>query len=150
MFGFIGLEAGIAGGVESILIPEIKTDVNRLCEEIKSLFERGKTSNIIVVAEGDDAGGAYEIGAKIKEKTGIDYRVAVLGHVQRGGSPSAKDRVLASRLGYWSVKHLIDGKANVMVGEINGKIVLTDLEDTFGKKKSIDMDALEMAMVLAR
>lgn len=147
--GFIGLETGIAGGVESILIPEIKTDINKLCSQIKSLFDQGKTSNIVVVAEGDDAGGAYEIGAKIKQKTGIDYRVAILGYIQRGGRPSAKDRLLASKLGYWSVKHLIDGKANVMVGEINAKIVLTDMEDSVGKKKPIDMDALEMAMVLA-
>jgi 6-phosphofructokinase 1 len=147
--GFIGLETGIAGGAESILIPEVKTDVNELCSQIKSLFDRGKTSNIVVVAEGDDAGGAYEIGAKIKQKTGIDYRVVILGHIQRGGNPSAKDRLLASKLGYWSVKHLIDGKANVMVGEINAKIVLTDMEDSVGKKKPIDMNALEMAMVLA-
>ena len=147
--GFIGLEAGIAGGAESILIPEIKTDVGRLCKEIKSLFDRGKTSNIVVVAEGDDAGSAFEIGAKIKNATGIDYRVVVLGHIQRGGNPSARDRVLASKLGYWAVKHLIDGKTNVMAGEINGKIVLTDIEDTFKKKKPIDSDALEMAMILA-
>ncbi len=147
--GFIGLEAGIAGGAENILIPEIKTDVSRLCKDIKSLFERGKASNIIVVAEGDDAGGAYEIGAKIKEATGIDYRVVILGYIQRGGNPSAKDRLLASKLGYWSVKHLIDGKTNVMVGEINAKIVLTDIADTFGRKKPVDMNALEMARVLA-
>lgn len=147
--GFIGLETGIAGGVESILIPEIKTDVNKLCSQIKSLFDRGKTSNIVVVSEGDDAGGANEIGAKIKQKTGIDYRVVILGHIQRGGNPSAKDRLLASKLGYWSVKHLIDGKTNVMVGEINAKIVLTDMQDSVSKKKPIDMDALEMAMVLA-
>jgi len=147
--GFIGLETGIAGGAENILIPEIKTDVNKLCSQIKSLFDKGKTSNIVVVAEGDDAGGAYEIGDKIKQKTGIDYRAVILGHIQRGGRPSAKDRLLASKLGYWSVKHLIDGKANVMAGEINGKIVLTDIEDTFGKKKPIDTNALEMAMVLA-
>ncbi|MFC1676779.1 6-phosphofructokinase [Planctomycetota bacterium] len=147
--GFIGLETGIAGGAENILIPEIRTDVNKLCGQIKSLFDRGKTSNIVVVAEGDDAGGAHEIGAKIKQKTGIDYRAVILGHIQRGGNPSAKDRLLASKLGYWSVKHLIEGKANVMVGEINAKIVLTDLGDSVGKKKSIDADALEMAMVLA-
>jgi 6-phosphofructokinase 1 len=147
--GFIGLETGIAGGAENILIPEVKTDINKLCSQIKSLFEKGKTSNIVVVSEGDDAGGANEIGAKIKQKTGIDYRVVILGHVQRGGNPSAKDRLLASKLGYWSVKHLIDGKTNVMVGEINAKIVLTDMAETVGKKKPIDMDALEMAMVLA-
>jgi len=147
--GFIGLETGIAGGAENILIPEVKTDVNKLCSQIKSLFEKGKASNIVVVSEGDDAGGASEIGAKLKQKTGIDYKVVILGHIQRGGSPSAKDRLLASKLGYWSVKHLIDGKANVMVGEINAKIVLTDMKDCVGKKKPINMDALEMAMVLA-
>ena len=121
-----------------------------VCQNLtKSLFDRGKTSNIVVVSEGDDAGGANEIGAKIKQKTGIDYRVVILGHIQRGGNPSAKDRLLASKLGYWSVKHLIDGKTNVMVGEINAKIVLTDMQDSVSKKKPIDMDALEMAMVLA-
>ncbi|GAH80184.1 unnamed protein product, partial [marine sediment metagenome] len=86
--GFIGLETGIAGGAENILIPEVKTDVNKLCSQIKSLFEKGKASNIVVVSEGDDAGGAYQIGAKIKQKTGIDYRVVILGHIQRGGNPS--------------------------------------------------------------
>jgi len=147
--GFIGLETGIAGGVENILIPEIKTDIDKLCGQIKSLFDRGKASNIVVVSEGDDAGGADEIGAKIKQKTGIDYRIAILGHIQRGGNPSAKDRLLASSLGYWAVKHLIDGKANMMVGQIGAKIVLTDMEDTVSKKKPIDIDALEMAMILA-
>ncbi len=147
--GFIGLETGIAGGAENILIPEVKTDVDKLCGQIESLFERGKTSNIVVVAEGDDAGGAAEIGAKIKEKTGIDYRVVILGHIQRGGNPSSKDRLLASKLGYWSVKHLIAGKSNLMVGEINGKIALTDMAEAVGKKKPIDMAALEMAMVLS-
>jgi 6-phosphofructokinase 1 len=147
--GFIGLETGIAGGAENILIPEVTTDVDKLCSQIEALFEKGKTSNIVVVSEGDDAGGAEQIGAKIKQKTGIDYRAVILGHIQRGGNPSAKDRLLASKLGYWSVKHLIDGKANVMVGEINAKIVLTDLKETVGKKKPIDMDTLEMAAVLA-
>lgn len=147
--GFIALETGIGAGAENILIPEVKTNVDKLCSHIKSLFERGKTSNIVIVAEGDDAGGAYDIGEKIKQKTGIDYRATVLGHIQRGGNPSAKDRLLASRLGYWSVRHLIDGQANVMAGEINGKIVLTDLKDTFTKKKPIDPDDLEMAMILS-
>jgi 6-phosphofructokinase 1 len=147
--GFISLEAGIAGGAESILLPEVKTDIDQVSENIKELFARGKTSNIMVVAEGDDEGGAFEIGAKIKERTGFDYRVVVLGHIQRGGRPSARDRVLASKLGYWAVKHLIDGKKNVMVGEINGKIALTDIEEAFGKKKPIDADELEMAKVLS-
>ena len=147
--GFIGLETGIAGGAENILIPEIKTDVDKLCSQIKSLYDKGKSSNIVVVAEGDDAGGAYEIGEKIKQKTGIDYRAVILGHIQRGGNPSAKDRLLASKLGYWSVKHLIDGKTNVMVGEINAKIVLTDIKECFEKKKPIDADTLEMARILA-
>lgn len=147
--GFICIEAGIAGGAENILIPEIKTDVDKLSSRIKTLFDRGKTSNIIVVAEGDDAGGAIEIGAKINEQTGMDYRVAILGHIQRGGRPTAKDRLLACKFGYWAVKHILEGKVNVMVGEINAKIELTDMEDTFGRKKSIDANALEMATILA-
>jgi len=147
--GFIGLEAGIAVGSENILIPEIKTDLDKICDEILTGFGREKTSYIIVVAEGDEAGGAYEIGEKIKKRIGIDYRVAILGHIQRGGAPTARDRLLASKLGYWAVKHLIDGKANVMVGEVNSRIVLTDLAETFNKKKPIDMDCVEMARVLS-
>jgi len=147
--GFIGLEAGIAVGSENILIPEIKTDLDKICDEILTGFGRKKTSYIIVVAEGDEAGGAYEIGDKIKKRIGIDYRVAILGHIQRGGAPTARDRLLASKLGYWAVKHLIDGKANVMVGEVNSRIVLTDLAETFNKKKPIDMDCVEMARVLS-
>ena len=147
--GFIGLEAGIAGGAENILIPEVETDLEKLCRNIQTLFDRGKTSNIVVVAEGDQAGGAIEIGNKIKQETGIDYRAVILGHIQRGGSPTAKDRLLASKLGYWAVKHIIDGKTNVMVGQVNNKITLTDLPDTFNKKKPIDHEDLEMALILS-
>lgn len=147
--GFIALEAGIAGGSENILIPELPTDMDKICDEILSEFGRGKTSHIVVVAEGDDEGGAYEIGEKIKNRIGIDFRAAILGHIQRGGRPSAKDRLLASKLGHWAVRHLVDGKTNMMVGEINGKIVLTDLAQTFEKKKPIDMDCVELARILS-
>ena len=99
------------------------------------LRERGKTSSIVIVAEGDEAGGAYEIGEKVKEKTGLDYRVTILGHTQRGGSPTVRDRVLASRLGASAVEALIDGRSNVMVGEINGKIEFTPLEAIWTYKK---------------
>jgi len=147
--GFIGLESGIAGGAEDILIPEIKTDLSEVCANIIAAFGRGKNSHIIIVAEGDDAGGANEIGKKIKDEISIDYRVVILGHIQRGGRPTAKDRLLASKLGYHAVKSIIAGKCNVMVGEVNSEIVLTPIKDTFEKKKNIDMNCVEMAKVLS-
>jgi len=147
--GFIALEVGIAGGAEEILIPETRTDLNRIAEELAIGRARGKTSSIIVVAEGDEAGGAFNIARKVKEISGIDYRVVVLGHIQRGGSPTAKDRVLASKLGAAAIEAILQGETNKMVGEIGGKIVLTPSGDTWGKKKEIDWDLYKLGAILA-
>ena len=147
--GFIGLEAGISGGAEEILIPETPTNIDRICNYVNKRMKKKKTSLIVVVSEGDEAGNTTEIGKKIKRKTGLDYRICVLGHTQRGGCPIAKDRLLASKLGYEAVRALIAGKQNVMVGEINNKIKFTPLKDTYEKKKKLDTSLIKIAQILA-
>ena len=126
--GFIALNTGIAGGAEAILIPETPTYMTDIIKQLKTGWKRKKSSSIIVVAEGDDAGGAFEVAREIEEKIpGYSTRVVVLGHIQRGGSPSCMDRVLASRLGYQAVIGLTEGLSNVMVGMVDGEITYTSL-----------------------
>ncbi|WP_456330885.1 ATP-dependent 6-phosphofructokinase, partial [Fervidibacter sacchari] len=96
--GFLALYAGLAGGCEEILVPEKPTDIDAICERLMEGRRRGKTSSIVVVAEGDEAGGAFAIAEQVKQRTGLDVRVTVLGHIQRGGTPTPRDRILASRL----------------------------------------------------
>ena len=146
--GFIALDVGIAGGAEIIAIPESKTDFEEIHDALMT-FGRIKTSSIIVVAEGDEAGGAITIANKVKEKYGYDYRVCILGHIQRGGNPSVRDRLLASKLGAAAVDALIDGKYNVMAGEIGGKLVFTPMRETWEKKKEIDPMLLTLAKILS-
>ena len=147
--GFIGLETGIGGGAEEICIPEFRTDIDGLAEHLERRHVQSKASLIMVIAEGDDAGDATEIGRKLKEKVGMSYRVTVLGHIQRGGSPTSKDRLLASKLGYHAVKALMVGKAGIMLGELHNRISETPLEETWARKKSIDYGMMEMARVLS-
>ncbi len=148
--GFIGLASGIGGGAEEILIPETRTDVEAIAKRIHQRTAAGKTSLIMVVAEGDEIGGAIALGERLKESAGIDFRVSILGHMQRGGRPMAIDRLLASRLGYEAVNALAAGAFNVMVGEVNGEIVHTSLEDTFTRKKPINPALVELAEILAQ
>ncbi len=118
--GIIAIRTGIGGGAEAILIPETKTSIDQLIIKLERGWKRNKSSSIVVVAEGDEAGGAYEIAKKVKEKFDFyDTRVTVLGHVQRGGNPTCMDRVLASRLGVAAVEAFLEGKRNVMVGSIH-------------------------------
>jgi len=147
--GFIGIAVGVSGGAEHVVIPETKTDLDALCEQVRSWARKKKGSRIIIVSEGDELGNAAEIGRKIAEKTGIDYRVCVLGHTQRGGSPTARDRILASLLGRAAVEALLDGETCVMVGEVNGKAVRTPLQETWQKKKPVDDMLLELCQILS-
>ncbi len=147
--GFIALDVGLAGGAEAILIPETLTDIDELCETLTSGRKRGKHSSIVIVAEGDESGNSYEIAQKVKEKTDLDYRVTVLGHIQRGGSPTARDRILASRIGSAAVESLMDGMSNVMMGEIKGDIVPTKLEMIWSSKKQIDPNLCSLAKILS-
>ncbi len=147
--GFIALEVGIAGGAEDILIPEVDTEVEQLSLSIRRSVKKGKKSSIVIVAEGDDAGGAFSIAQQVWERLKLEYRVCVLGHVQRGGSPTARDRVLASKLGAAAVNALAKDMTGYMVGELKGEIALTPLRDTWQKKKKLDKYLLRMVKVLA-
>lgn len=147
--GFIALDVGIAGGAEDILIPETKTKIEELSLDIKRSFERGKKCSIIVVAEGDEVGGVFPIAQQVWERLRIDYRVSILGHLQRGGSPTARDRILASKLGAAAVDALANGKTGYMVGEVKGEIALTPLRETWEKRKELDSNLISLAKVLA-
>lgn len=147
--GFIALDVGIAGGAEDILIPEAETKIEELCLDIRRNFEKGKKSSIVVVAEGDEAGGVFQVAQQVWERLRLDYRVCVLGHIQRGGSPTARDRILASKLGAAAVDALVEGKSGVMVGELKGEIALTPLEETYTKRKTMDGSLLQLMKVLS-
>jgi len=136
--GFIALEVGIGTGAEDILIPETRTDIPAITARLHKRMNDGRTSSILVVAEGDEEGSAYQIAEKIEKQSGIKSRVTVLGHVQRGGSPTAADRMLASKLGYASVLALLDDAAPCMVGIEEGKIVRHPLADAWTRKKELD------------
>jgi 6-phosphofructokinase 1 len=147
--GFIALDVGIAGGAENILMPEVETSIEQLCLDIEGAFKRGKKSSIVIVAEGDEAGGALSVARQVWEKLKLEYRVCVLGHVQRGGSPTARDRVLASKLGAAAVEALINGRSGYMVGELKGDIAFTPLRQTWQKRRKLDGNLLRLVKVLA-
>ncbi len=147
--GFIALGAAVAGGAEAVLIPEERQTPEEIAEAIDYGRGRGKTSMIFVVAEGDECGGATCLAEKVSALTGRDFRVSILGHIQRGGSPTARDRVLASKLGAAAVEALLAGESDKMAGEVNGKVCLTPLPETWEKKKAIDRGLLELVRVLA-
>lgn len=147
--GYIALYTGIGGGAEEILIPETISDLQALCNKLEKGHKRGKKSSIVVVAEGDEAGNAFEIKRKIEKLVDWEIRVSVLGHQQRGGAPTAFDRLLASRLGYEAVLAIMQNENGKMVGIVNNKIKLTPLKETWTKKKKIDKSYLKMAEILA-
>ena len=148
--GFIALRSGIACGAEAVLIPEEKTNISGLIRTLKKNYEHKKTSSIVVVAEGDDAGGAYKIAEKVKKKfSKFDIRVTILGHLQRGGTPTSMERVLASRLGMESVKALLNGKKSVMVGQIHKDIVYTPFGESIKHNSKLNPLLLELVEVLS-
>lgn len=148
--GFIALRSGIACGAEAILIPEEKNQVASLKSFLEDGFRRKKSSNIIIVAEGEEEGGAYEIAKKVKEDF-QDYsiRVTILGHIQRGGSPSVFDRVSASRLGFAAVQALLDDQKSAMVGLHNNKIALVPFRQAIKLHKDVSRELIEISKVLS-
>jgi len=148
--GYIAVIAGIAGGAEEILVPERKTDVEALAESLRQAKKDGKNSMIVVVAEGDDAGHAIDIAAKLEANTEFrGAKVTVLGHLQRGGSPTAFDRVLASRMGVAAVEGLIQGHSGKMVGITNQHIMLRPLSEAWECPQQFDFNLLRVARVLS-
>ena len=148
--GYIALHSGIATGAENVLIPETKTEIDEIIKGLKSKQKRKKLVNLIVVAEGDEFGGATQVAEFIKEKIPkLDTRVCILGHIQRGGSPTCQDRLVASRMGYHAVESLLEGRHNVMVGIMNNKMNYISLDSAIRKKQKIDQDLLKMVKILA-
>jgi 6-phosphofructokinase 1 len=148
--GFIALRCGIAVGAEFVLVPETKTYIDNLTRLLKHDIRKNKTSGIVIVAEGDDEGGATEIARKVKEKMPeVDTRVTILGHIQRGGSPTAVDRILASGLGAEAVYALLEGKRGMMVGYVDKQVVLTPFAEAISCKKELNTRLLELARILA-
>ncbi|MBN2323731.1 MAG: 6-phosphofructokinase [Spirochaetes bacterium] len=147
--GYIALDTGIAAGAEDILIPEITTDIDAVSKKLTEGIEKGWRCAVVVVAEGDDAGGAFKLSKKLKEKIGRDIRVTILGHIQRGGRPTAIDRINASRLGVASVDMLMAGQSDIMVGIVSGSVVTTNLSKTWTQKKGVDTDLIRLARLLS-
>ncbi|MEI6852293.1 MAG: 6-phosphofructokinase [Bacteroidota bacterium] len=148
--GFIALSSGIAGGAEDILVPETQTSIEDLIARLENDRRENKTSGIIIVAEGDDQGGAFEVARKVKEKFDFyDTRVAIIGHMQRGGTPSCMDRVLASTLGYEAVNALMDGKKGIMIGQMNNKPSYIPFEKATKHHQHMNIEMLKMARILS-
>ena len=149
--GHIALNAGIGAGAEEILIPEEDFGLERLVESLKRSKDSGKTSSIVVVSEGDKIGkNVFELKDYIEENMPeYDVRVSVLGHMQRGGSPSCFDRVLASRLGVKAVETLLEGKSNFMVGLYQDKVTLTPLEQAIKGQSEIDMELVKVSDIVS-
>ncbi len=147
--GLIAMRSGIAVGAEGILIPETKNDLERILKRLQK-GRKDKSSKIIMVAEGDENGGAYKVAEIVKEKfPGIDVRISVLGHIQRGGSPTCMERVNASRMGYEAVNALIKGMRNVMVGIVDKKIVYTKFEQAIKHIEEPDAELIKMMEILS-
>lgn len=145
--GFIALAAGLAGGAESIMIPEKPFDLDDVVRKLKRGQDRGKLHSIILVAEG--ASSAIEVSKKIREMSGLDTRVTILGHIQRGGSPTAWDRILASRMGSEAVRLLIKGERKKMVGFQENQIKSFDMEWVLSQPHGIDINDYDLADILA-
>lgn len=145
--GWIALEAGLAGGAESILVPEIPPDFNEVVEKLTRGITRGKRHSIILVAEG--VGSAYKVGDIISERSGLDTKVTVLGHIQRGGTPTALDRIIASKMGGLAVELLRTGKTNLMTGIIGNKMVTISLNEAVETKKTLDLEGYNLAGILS-
>lgn len=157
--GYIALHAGLAGGAESILIPEVPVDLDEVCDRISFGYRLGKSHSIVVVAEGvggDPKAGretnesaAFRIGNVIRERTGLETRITILGHLQRGGNPSAYDREIASRFGYKAVELLLEGQSEKVIGLIKGEMKVFDIDEALKMKKNINLDIYKLAQVLS-
>ncbi len=141
--GYIALMSGLASGAEAILVPEVEINYDNLADKLLKRRLAGKVNSVIVVAEG--AASAYSVSRQLKYRTGYEIRISILGHIQRGGTPTAYDRILASRLSCFAVDTLLEGHSGSMVGIQGDKLVHLPLDDILAKKKTIDLDIYKMA-----
>lgn len=147
--GFIAVDVGIAGGAEEVFIPESPVSVDHAIEHIRRGMARGKKSSILIAAEGHKPGRAYDLAESIRKKSGFDAKVCILGHIQRGGSPTAADRVLASRLGAHAIEALRKGECDSMVGIRNQNIVTVPFSQIIGVKKKISNELIQLVRTLS-
>lgn len=148
--GYIAIQSGIGGGAEMVMVPETSTTIDDVINKLREGRDNKKTSSIIVVAEGDEQGSALEIAERVKVHTPkMDIRVTNLGHIQRGGAPTAFDRILASRLGLAAVEGLMNGEKNVMVGVIDNKITYTNLKLAISKSKPLNQELIRLTTILS-
>lgn len=147
--GFIAIDVGVAGGAEEVFIPENLANVDQAIQSIKRGVARGKSSSILIAAEGQKVGRAYDLAEQIRRKAGFEAKVCVLGHIQRGGPPTARDRILASRLGFGAVRALQQGLTDVMVGVQAGQVVPVKFKDCLSKKRRVPQELIELAHLLS-
>ncbi|MEL7118660.1 MAG: 6-phosphofructokinase [Bacteroidota bacterium] len=148
--GYIALNTAIAGGAGSVMIPEVDASIESLVDKLKKGAKRKKLFSVVIVAEGNKHGGAAEIAQKVQNLFDYyDTKVTIIGHLQRGGSPSCFDRVLASRLGFAAVEGLLQGQNNKMVGLVNNQIAYTSFDDAISQEKPIKSDLVRMGEILA-
>jgi 6-phosphofructokinase 1 len=148
--GYIAIPCAIGGGAEIVMIPETQMSVDVVIDTLQTGWKRSKTSFIVIVAEGDEEGNATEVAMRVKEAIPqLDTRVTVIGHIQRGGSPTAADRLLGSQIGIAAVEGLMNGMRNVMAGIIDKKLVYTPFTDTINKKKLINQSFMRMVEILS-
>ena len=149
--GYLALEVGLATGAEIILVPEVDTPDEEIFAELEKSTSTTKTSHIVIVAEGFKNGNAYDIAKRVKGKfEGYDCKFTVLGHIQRGGSPTCNDRILASQYGVEAVKLLLNGKSNLYLGKISGQIVSQPIQHITTKKDKLDHNLIEVKNVLTK
>ncbi len=146
--GYLALMSGIAGGAEAVIVPEFPVDIDKMGEQLNKGYQRGKSHCLFVMAEG--AGDVYAVSKAISEKVGFQIRVTILGHLQRGGSPSVFDRILSSRLGSEAVIQLLENKYHHMVGLIGNDTKVTPLENILTKKKELRKSLYKLANILAQ
>lgn len=147
--GYIAIHCGIGGGAELVMVPETSTTIQDVIDTLNKGRDKEKTSAIVIVAEGDEQGNAHQIANKVMKKLPkLDIRVSTLGHLQRGGSPTSLDRILASRLGLAAVEGLVDGKSNVMAGIIDDKVVYTSFKLAISKTKPINNELMRLVEVM--
>ncbi len=148
--GHLALNGAIASGAEAAIIPEMETEVDQLAALIEAGFRKSKNSAIVLVAENPATGGALGLAERVnKEYPSYDARVTILGHIQRGGSPTAIDRILASRMGEKAIEALVEGQRNVMIGVKNGELVFVPFVKAIGHRKPIDRDGIELVKILS-
>lgn len=147
--GYIALNVGLAGGAEEVFVPESPLSLDKVIEHINASIQRGKLSSILITAEGQKPGRAYDLAEAIRKKSGFDAKVCVLGHMQRGGSPTAADRILASRLGASAVEGLLKGHTDVAIGIQNDQIVTTSFVEATTLKKHIKLELLQLIQILS-